>query len=107
VVVDYLDASALVEVSLVEVSLVDGRRTVLSRFPSDSACEFGTQPCASSRIQLATDLLGAATMRAPDADRGPWVTLVHTGLIVLGLGVVGLVALATAVAHAGGAGHPL
>jgi hypothetical protein len=63
-----------------EVSTLDGRTRVVSRFSQNAECEFGLQVCNAYRIQLATGLLTPLNLRLPDPDRGPLVPLVHIGL---------------------------
>jgi hypothetical protein len=78
------------ENQIVEVSLVDGRRTVLSRFPNPDWCGLFTT-CAVYQIQLASGLLSSATVRGSDPDRGLSLPLFRAGLVVAGtLLVVGL-----------------
>jgi hypothetical protein len=75
------------EDQLVEVSLVDGHLTVLSRFPHPDHCGlFAT--CGVYQIQLAGGLLSTATIRGSDPDRGPWVPRLRIGLSVAGALVV-------------------
>jgi hypothetical protein len=77
--------------ALVEVSTVDGGRTVLSRFSREKDCEYGLLTCNPYRIQLATDLIASAGVRPSDPDRGPWVPLMRIGSTVLVLVLVGAV----------------
>jgi hypothetical protein len=80
------------EDQIVDVSLVDGRRTVLSRFPNPDHCGlFAT--CSVYQIQLASGLLSTAVVRDSDPDWGRWVAqsravfTVVGALVVLGLGL--------------------
>ncbi|GAA1799615.1 hypothetical protein GCM10009682_21550 [Luedemannella flava] len=75
--------------TLVEVSVVDGHRTVLSRFPTTRSCEYGQHRCRPYRIQLATNLIADATIRPSAPDRGPWVPVVHAAT-TLGAGALGV-----------------
>jgi hypothetical protein len=75
--------------TLVEVSLVDGTRAVLSRFADGRSCEYGTQTCNAYRIQLAACLLVTAGLRDADPDRGPNLGVVRVALAVLAVGLVG------------------
>jgi hypothetical protein len=75
--------------ALVEMSTVDGSWTVLSRFSGAKECEYGLERCHVLRIQLATNLIGSAGIRASDPDRGPWVPIVHIGTVVLVVAVAG------------------
>jgi hypothetical protein len=68
---------------LAEASLVDGNTTPISQFSTAIGCEVLGQ-CDVWRIQLATNLLPAAGIRdSLYPDRGPWVLIVHLGLISL------------------------
>lgn len=77
--------------AIVEVSLADGRTTVLSRFSDRHVCEHGLQICHAYRIQLATGLLDQVRMRPSDPDRGPLAEVisalpgVQVGLAAAGL----------------------
>ncbi len=75
--------------ALVEVSTVDGVRTVLSRFTPKKTCEYGLQRCNAYRIQLATNLIPHAGIRPSNPDRGPLVPIVHMVSIMLAMVVVG------------------
>jgi hypothetical protein len=76
--------------ALVEVNLINGNRTVLSRFSNNNSCEYGLQQCNVYRIQLAACLLMEAGLRDPDPDRGPYLIVVRlaaiavTGVVVAG-----------------------
>lgn len=79
--------------AVVEVSIVDGSETVLSRFPRVANCTF-TGRCKLWGIQLATKLLPRAGIRPSNPDRGPWAAVVPAGLIVAAVLIaVALVAL--------------
>ncbi|HEX6871797.1 MAG TPA: WD40 repeat domain-containing protein [Micromonosporaceae bacterium] len=73
--------------ALVEVSIMDGSRTVLSRFPRSGRCSL-TGRCTAYRIQLATNLLRQASIRPSAPDRGWWVPVVHLGSITLAAATV-------------------
>jgi hypothetical protein len=68
---------------LVEASLVDGDRTVLSRFSNNRSCEYGLQRCNVYRIQFAACLLAEAGLRDPDPDRGPYLTVVRIAAVAM------------------------
>jgi hypothetical protein len=78
---------------LAEVDIRTGRQRILSRFSTANACEYGLQTCGTYRLQLATGLVGSATIRPSSPDRGPDPDPVGTttplltavgGLIVVG-----------------------
>jgi hypothetical protein len=69
--------------ALVEVSLVDGSRTPLSRFSKNKSCEYGLAPCTAYRMQLAACLLAEAGLRDPDPDRGPYVAVVRIAAVAM------------------------
>jgi hypothetical protein len=73
--------------ALAEMSIVDGSRTVLSRFPRADRCSF-TGRCTAYGIQLATNLLRQAGIRPSAPDRGRLVQLVHPGSIVVAVAIV-------------------
>jgi hypothetical protein len=66
---------------LMEISIVDGSRTVLSRFPRKDRCAV-TGRCTAYHIQLATNLLPQVGLRTSDPDWGSGPLIVHVGLIV-------------------------
>jgi hypothetical protein len=75
---------------LVEISIVDGSRTVLSRFPRADDCWLAGR-CYVFRPQLATTLLQRSGLRASNPDRGSWLPVSDTRSMVLA-GVVLVVA---------------
>jgi hypothetical protein len=84
---------------IVEASIVDGHQTVLSGFSRAQNCEFWTQRCEPFRIQLATGLIGGATVRPSHPDGGPWSPLVHAGVAALLAVVAALLVLAVRRRH--------
>jgi len=60
------------DAGIVEVNIDTGQQRMLSRFSVAQDCEYGLQRCTTYRVQLATALLGSATTRRSDPDRGPW-----------------------------------
>jgi hypothetical protein len=79
--------------AIVEVSIVDSRRTVLSTFSRAKSCEYGLQRCNPYRIHVATNLIEAVGTRPSDADRGPGPDIVRVTFAVAGGIAAGLVAL--------------
>jgi DNA-binding beta-propeller fold protein YncE len=79
--------------AIVEVSIVDGRRSVLSTFSNAQSCEFGMRQCAPYRIQLARGLIGSIGTRPSYPDRGPVPPAIGIGWAVTAGLAAGLVTL--------------
>jgi hypothetical protein len=77
--------------ALVELSIVDGSRTVLAQFPRADEC-WRTGRCTAYQIQLAANLLQQAGIRPSAPDRGPWVPVVQIGPIVAAVALVAALA---------------
>jgi hypothetical protein len=76
--------------AIVDVSIMDGQRSVVSRFSRASSCEFGLQRCQAYRIQLATALLDRIGTRPSDPDRGLFAALSDVARMMLIVLVIGL-----------------
>jgi len=63
--------------AIVVKSIVDRSEAPLATFPK--TCQY----CWLRRVQLATNLLATVGTRPADSDRGPWVPIAHSGLIVV------------------------
>jgi hypothetical protein len=71
--------------SIIEVAVDTGERRVLSRFSDSFSCEYGTEQCEVSELQLATGLLATLDTR-PGTDRGDrplWQSLAFVALVAL------------------------
>jgi hypothetical protein len=79
--------------AIVEVSIVDGRRTVLSTFSTSKSCEYGMRQCFPYRIQLASGLIGSVGTRPSQPDRGPLPPAIGAGWAFLAGLVAGVVTL--------------
>lgn len=84
--------------AIVDVSTVDGHRTVLSRFSRAKTCGIA-ETCDPVKIQLASNLLRQAGIRPSDPDRGPVVAALEAlpqtlVVVVAGFFVAAIVASA-------------
>ncbi|WP_433055012.1 WD40 repeat domain-containing protein [Dactylosporangium sp. CS-033363] len=80
--------------SLTEITVSTGDRRPLSSFDTTQSCEFGTQHCEVSDLQLATALLPNLTVRpAQSPDNGPWPQPLRILAVALPLAFAALVLL--------------